>query len=123
MHHSILMILNLFHNRRIQSLNLLNSSKTTIYKYSRYNNPRYKLESDDESGVHIFKNGVFTRTLLNIDNSKEREIPVQYIIHAYNKTTKLRYFNLRTSPKIIGIIIRPSHTMKKENQPSLTRRK
>ena len=45
----------------------------TIYENSKYNQLNYKLP---ESSIYIFKNGLFTRSLLDIDISKDRQILV-----------------------------------------------
>src|SRR6266566_4463937 len=45
-----------------------------------------------ESPIYIFKNGLFTRSLLNIDINKEREILVKYISCVYKKVDILNKF-------------------------------
>src|SRR6266566_4468106 len=45
-----------------------------------------------ESPIYIFKNGLFTRSLLNIDINKEREILVKYISCVYKKVDTLNKF-------------------------------
>ena len=42
-----------------------------------YNSPDYKLEPDSESPIYIFKNGLFTRTLLPIEKNQERCILIR----------------------------------------------
>jgi len=50
---------------------------TTKTINSKYNDPNYCFEADSTSNVYIFKYGLFSRTLLPIDNSKEREMILQ----------------------------------------------
>ena len=50
-------------------LNNTQTSSNTNYENSKYNQLSYKLP---ESSVYIFKNGLFTRSLLDIDISKDR---------------------------------------------------
>ena len=42
-----------------------------------YNSPNYKLEPDSESTIYIFKNGLFTRTLLPIAKGQNRSILIK----------------------------------------------
>lgn len=53
------------------------SDKAKSIRDSIYNRAEYTLEPDIHSKVYIFKNGLFTRTLLPIDLEKEREMEVK----------------------------------------------
>lgn len=55
----------------------LNSDK---FKNSKYNRTSFQFKSNETEGVYIFKNELFTRTLLPIDYSKEREMELQCTI-------------------------------------------
>jgi len=68
------------------------SNSNNIYKDSIYNNPQYKLESNEDSTIYIFKNGLFSRSLLNIDINKEREILISCTICSYSKITTIKGF-------------------------------
>jgi len=72
----------------------INSQNTDIQNIetSKYNYPSYKLQSDDESSIYIFKNGLFTRLLLNIDPSKPREMLIQCTTCSFNKVVKITGF-------------------------------
>jgi hypothetical protein len=59
------------------SITTINNPTTTDFSKSKFNQPDFKLEPDLSSNVYILKNGLFTRTLQPIDNSKEREIILQ----------------------------------------------
>ena len=52
---------------------------------SNYNDISYKLEKNTESKIYIFKKGLFTRVLLNIDLTKEKEIFIKYSLYNYTK--------------------------------------
>ena len=45
---------------------------------SKYNQISFKLKPDFKSTAYIFKEGLFKRTLLPIDLTKEREMVIQY---------------------------------------------
>src|SRR6266511_3405931 len=67
----------------------INTITSNIFKDSIYNNPNYIL---DDSNIYIFKNGLFTRSLLNIDYNKEREMLIKCTICSYNKKTTIKGF-------------------------------
>ena len=52
----------------ITSSNTTSSSSKPDFSTSIYNQPNYKMDSSS----YIFKNGLFTKTLLPIDPSKDR---------------------------------------------------
>jgi len=54
------------------------STISTTIRDSIYNKESYTLEPDNESKIYIFKNGLFTRTLLPINLEKDRQIEVKY---------------------------------------------
>ena len=70
-----------------KSINIITSSNNN-YKDSIYNNPQYKLESNEDSNIYIFKNGLFTRSLLNIDVNKEWKIRMSCTTCSYKKIVK-----------------------------------
>ena len=42
------------------------------------NKPDFKLNPDNESSIYIFKNGLFTQTLLAIESNKPRKIILSF---------------------------------------------
>ena len=74
------------------NINTESDKNTTTYEGSIYNDPNYKLPPNTESPIYIFKNGLFTRSLLNIDINKEREILVQCTSCVYKKVNTLNKF-------------------------------
>src|SRR6187399_3574182 len=79
------------YNSDNESINIITSSNNN-YKDSIYNNPQYKLESNEDSSIYIFKNGLFTRSVLNIDVNKEREILISCTTCSYKKITTIKGF-------------------------------
>jgi len=79
------------YNSDNESINIITSSNNN-YKDSIYNNPQYKLESNEDSNIYIFKNGLFTRSVLNIDVNKEREILISCTTCSYKKITTIKGF-------------------------------
>jgi hypothetical protein len=69
----------------------INTSQHDRYKDSPYNQPDFKLPTED-IGIYIFDNGLFTRTLLNIDYNKDREMLIQCTTCFYNKTVSVKRF-------------------------------
>jgi hypothetical protein len=59
----------------ITSSNIIttSSSSKTDFSTSIYNQPKYTMDSP----AYIFKNRLFTKTLLPIDPTKEREVLIQ----------------------------------------------
>jgi len=51
--------------------------QSTAFSKSKFNQLSFKLEPDSKSTAYIFSAGLFTRTLLPIDLSKEREVLIQ----------------------------------------------
>ncbi|KAK0625918.1 hypothetical protein B0T14DRAFT_508766, partial [Immersiella caudata] len=61
-----------------QESTVINSSNSTKdYSISKFNQLSFKLEADSSSNIYIFNNGLFTRTLLPINTSQERQMVVQ----------------------------------------------
>jgi hypothetical protein len=52
-------------------------SQTSSLNTSLYNKEDFKLELDKDSKIYIFKNSLFTRTLLAIKPNTEREMLIQ----------------------------------------------
>jgi hypothetical protein len=52
-----------------------NSSKSIIDP--EYNSPDFKLGLDKESSIYIFRNGLYSRTLLPIDTTKARRMTIE----------------------------------------------
>jgi len=65
---------------------------TTTYKNSIYNNSNYKLSEAPNTGIYIFDNGLFERTLLNINFNKEREVLIKCKTCSFIKTTTFKGF-------------------------------
>ena len=74
------------------NINTESDKNITTYEGSIYNDPNYKLPPDTESLIYIFKNGLFTRFLLNIDINKERDILIQCTSCTYKKVDTLNKF-------------------------------
>ena len=53
---------------------------------SKYNNSDFQLKDDD---IYIFKNGLFTRILQQIDHTKKRELLIQCTTCSYKKLKKV----------------------------------
>ncbi len=70
----------------------ITSSQNLTYENSTFNQPDFQLGSDKTSNIYIFKNGLFTRSLLNIDITKERQILVKCTTCNFQKTACLRRF-------------------------------
>src|SRR5216683_7319813 len=62
------------------------------YKDSKYNKSNYTLPVIEAERIYIFKNKLFTRSLLPINYNKEREIKVVCTLCSYNKIVKLSGF-------------------------------
>ncbi len=55
-----------------------NTEKSLIQKKQiDYNDPTFKFEPDSESRIYIFKNNLFTRVLLPIENDKPRRMIIK----------------------------------------------
>jgi len=74
------------------STNTQSQSQSQTYKDSPYNNSNFKLDEPPNIGIYIFDNGLFIRTLLNIDYTKEREILIKCFQCSYNKITIIKGF-------------------------------
>jgi len=74
------------------STNTQSQSHSQTYKDSPYNNSDFKLDEPSNIGIYIFDNGLFIRTLLNIDYTKEREILIKCSQCSYNKITIIEGF-------------------------------
>jgi hypothetical protein len=68
------------------------TTSQNLIKNSPYNSPDYKLDEPPNIGIYIFDNGLFTRTLLNIDYNKDREILINCTICTYKKVTTIKGF-------------------------------
>ena len=66
--------------RSITTSSIAGASKKQKQK-TNYNSPNYELEPDSESSIYIFKNGLFTRTLLPITLNTARQCIVQCTLY------------------------------------------
>jgi hypothetical protein len=76
------------YSRSIGSSSKNKTKDTTI----NYNDPQYKLEDDEATSIYIFKNKLFTRTLLPIEEDKERTMLVSCTSCKYKKVEPIRRF-------------------------------
>jgi hypothetical protein len=61
-------------------------------KIQLYNNEDYELPPDSKSDIYIFKNNLFTRALLPIDITKQREILIKCTTCSYSKVEQVHRF-------------------------------
>ncbi|KAK0384767.1 hypothetical protein NLU13_7245 [Sarocladium strictum] len=94
---------------------------TKDYSKSRFNDPKYTLEDPAKSKSYIFKEGLFTRALLPIDPTKEREILVSCTSCDYQRKDRLSYF--RSSNYVRHYEGRHSHIATSEKLESTKKRK
>ena len=68
---------------------ILDSSTDTtsqnLIQNSSYNSLDYKFDEPPNIGIYIFDNGLFIRTLLNIDCNKNREMFINCTTYTYLK--------------------------------------
>ncbi|KAI0544688.1 hypothetical protein F4679DRAFT_576687 [Xylaria curta] len=81
-------------NSVISTNNSFNSSNLNNEKYknSKYNQPNFSLEKDEDSRAYIFKNKLFTRILLPIDLNKKQEVIIKCTLCYYSKKEKIQGF-------------------------------
>src|SRR6266566_1064800 len=80
-----------------ETTNIIPDSSTdttsqNLIQNSLYNSPDYKLDEPSNIGIYIFDNGLFIRTLLNIDCNKDREILINCTTYTYKKVTTIKGF-------------------------------
>jgi len=59
------------------SSNITTSAPQPDFSASPFNKPDFKLAASSTSKIYVIKHGLFTRTLLPIDLTKERQIQLQ----------------------------------------------
>ncbi len=88
-----------------EATNIIPDSSTdttsqNLIQNSPYNYPDYKLDEPPNIGIYIFDNGLLTRTLLNIEYNKNREMLINCTTCTYKKNNNyksLSIFELRTT--------------------------
>ena len=91
----------------MDSLSIINSDSESINTYntqteasssnitsinSDYNDSNYKLKEPPKTGIYIFDNGLYTRTLQPVDFTKERQILIKCALCNFNKITTIKGF-------------------------------